>query len=98
MIISHRLLSENQNGTHQNPESSSKAHTDAEDKEKEFWEKPCPFTPESRLEAHRHLEDKRRAKEKERYLPTEKKRTEITVMVSTSKYPCDAHFLIFTFL
>uniref|UniRef100_A0A8C1DCI5 Leucine-rich repeat-containing protein 6 n=1 Tax=Cyprinus carpio carpio TaxID=630221 RepID=A0A8C1DCI5_CYPCA len=62
-----QLLSENQNGTHQNPESSSKAHTDAEDKEKEFWEKPCPFTPESRLEAHRHLEDKRRAKEKERF-------------------------------
>ncbi len=98
IIISHRLLSENQNGTHQNPESSSKAHTDADDKEKEFWEKPCPFTPESRLEAHRHLEDKRRATEKERYLPTKKKRTEITVMVSISKYPCDAHFSIFTFL
>ncbi len=68
MIISHRLLSENQNGSHQNPESSSKADTD--DKDKEFWEKPCPFTPESRLEAHHHLEDKRRAKEKKRYLPT----------------------------
>uniref|UniRef100_A0A9J8CH89 Leucine-rich repeat-containing protein 6 n=1 Tax=Cyprinus carpio carpio TaxID=630221 RepID=A0A9J8CH89_CYPCA len=67
-----KLLSENQNGTHQNPESSSKAHTDAEDKEKEFWEKPCPFTPESRLEAHRHLEDKRRAKEKEREKPKNK--------------------------
>ncbi|XP_016419780.1 protein tilB homolog [Sinocyclocheilus rhinocerous] len=67
-----QLLSENQNGTHQNPESSSKAHTDAEDKEKEFWEKPCPFTPESRLEAHRHLEDKRRAKEKEREKPKNK--------------------------
>uniref|UniRef100_A0A671L2U4 Leucine-rich repeat-containing protein 6 n=1 Tax=Sinocyclocheilus anshuiensis TaxID=1608454 RepID=A0A671L2U4_9TELE len=67
-----KLLSENQNGTHQNPESSSKAHTDTEDKEKEFWEKPCPFTPESRLEAHRHLEDKRRAKEKERDKPKNK--------------------------
>uniref|UniRef100_A0A671N936 Leucine-rich repeat-containing protein 6 n=1 Tax=Sinocyclocheilus anshuiensis TaxID=1608454 RepID=A0A671N936_9TELE len=77
MIISHRLLSENQNGTHQNPESSSKAHT--EDKEKEFWEKPCPFTTESRLEAHRHLEDKRRAKEKEREKPkTKTPRTLIT--------------------
>ncbi|XP_016385320.1 protein tilB homolog [Sinocyclocheilus rhinocerous] len=72
-----QLLSENQNGTHQNPESSSKAHT--EDKEKEFWEKPCPFTPESRLEAHRHLEDKRRAKEKEREKPkTKTPRTLIT--------------------
>lgn len=67
-----QLLSENQNGTHQNPESSCKAHTDGEDKEKEFWEKPCPFTPESRLEAHRHLEDKRRAKEKEREKPKNK--------------------------
>lgn len=66
-MISHRSLSENQNGTHQNPESSSKADTDAEDKEREFWEKPCAFTPESRLETHRHLEDKRRANEKERY-------------------------------
>ncbi|XP_058650936.1 dynein axonemal assembly factor 11 isoform X2 [Onychostoma macrolepis] len=66
-----QLLSENQNGTDQNPESSSKAHTDAEDKEKEFWEKPCPFTPESRLEAHRHLEDKR-AKEKKREKPKNK--------------------------
>lgn len=98
MIISHRLLSENQNGSHQNPESRSKAHTDTDDKEKEFWEKPCPFTPESRLETHHHLEDKRRAKEKKRYLPTEKRRTEITVMVSISKYPCDAHFSTFTFL
>jgi len=66
-MISHRSLSENQNVTYQNPESSSKAHTDAEDKEREFWEKPCAFTPESRLETHRHLEDKRRANEKERY-------------------------------
>ncbi|XP_067218126.1 dynein axonemal assembly factor 11 isoform X1 [Chanodichthys erythropterus] len=62
-------LTENQNRTHQNPESSSKTHTDAEDMEREFWEKPCAFTPESRLEAHRHLEDKRRAKEKEREKP-----------------------------
>ncbi|KAK2900617.1 hypothetical protein Q8A67_008732 [Cirrhinus molitorella] len=67
-----QLLSENQNGTHQNPESSSKSHRDAEDMEREFWEKPCPFTPESRLEAHRHLEDKRRAKEKEREKPKNK--------------------------
>uniref|UniRef100_A0A8C2HJE2 Leucine-rich repeat-containing protein 6 n=1 Tax=Cyprinus carpio TaxID=7962 RepID=A0A8C2HJE2_CYPCA len=58
-----QLLSENLNGTHQNPESSSK---------------PCPFTPESRLEAHRHLEDKRRAKEKEREAKTKTARTLIT--------------------
>ncbi|XP_026146668.1 protein tilB homolog [Carassius auratus] len=71
------LLSENQNGTHQNRGTSSKVSN--EDKEKEFWEKPCSFTPESRLEAHRHLEDKRRAKEKEREKPkTKTTRTLIT--------------------
>ncbi|XP_058483372.1 dynein axonemal assembly factor 11 isoform X2 [Solea solea] len=37
---------------------------DEEQHEKEFWHTPCSFTPESRLEAHRHLEEKRRAKEK----------------------------------
>ncbi|KAI4888176.1 hypothetical protein NFI96_014763, partial [Prochilodus magdalenae] len=36
------------------------------DPEREFWEKPCAFTPESRLEAHHHLEEKRRAKESQR--------------------------------
>ncbi|XP_022617465.1 protein tilB homolog [Seriola dumerili] len=36
---------------------------DEEQQEREFWHTPCSFTPESRLEAHRHLEEKRRAKE-----------------------------------
>lgn len=72
-------LSESQNGTQQYPESSSKTHTEAEDEEREFWEKPCPFTPESRLEAHRHLEEKRRANEKEKEKPkTKTPRTLIT--------------------
>ena len=31
-----------------------------ERQEREFWEKPCAFSPESRLEAHRHLEAKKR--------------------------------------
>ncbi|XP_062371641.1 dynein axonemal assembly factor 11 [Sardina pilchardus] len=30
------------------------------EREREFWETPCDFSPESRLEAHRHLEEKRR--------------------------------------
>ncbi|XP_028987185.1 dynein axonemal assembly factor 11 isoform X2 [Betta splendens] len=38
-------------------------------REEEFWHTPCPFTPESRLEAHRHLEEKRKAKEKEEMKP-----------------------------
>uniref|UniRef100_A0A3P8RZ54 Leucine-rich repeat-containing protein 6 n=1 Tax=Amphiprion percula TaxID=161767 RepID=A0A3P8RZ54_AMPPE len=41
---------------------------DEEEQEREFWETPCPFTPESRLETHRHLEQKR--KEKEKHLDT----------------------------
>nr|XP_014429333.1 protein tilB homolog isoform X3 [Pelodiscus sinensis] len=37
---------------------------DKEDEEdKAFWEEPTPYTPESRLEAHRYLEEKRRVKE-----------------------------------
>uniref|UniRef100_A0A3B3S0V3 Leucine-rich repeat-containing protein 6 n=1 Tax=Paramormyrops kingsleyae TaxID=1676925 RepID=A0A3B3S0V3_9TELE len=43
----------------QNPEQEP-------DSDREFWEKPCAFTPESRLEAHRHMEEKRRQEEKER--------------------------------
>ncbi|XP_071218680.1 dynein axonemal assembly factor 11 isoform X3 [Salvelinus alpinus] len=36
----------------------------SEDQEREFWEKPCAYTPESRLEAHRHLGEKKKAKER----------------------------------
>ncbi|XP_071348124.1 dynein axonemal assembly factor 11 isoform X2 [Trachinotus anak] len=39
---------------------------DEEEQEREFWHTPCSFTPESRVEAHRHLEEKRRAKEREK--------------------------------
>uniref|UniRef100_A0A3P9MKL5 Leucine-rich repeat-containing protein 6 n=1 Tax=Oryzias latipes TaxID=8090 RepID=A0A3P9MKL5_ORYLA len=35
-----------------------------ERQEQEFWQKPCAFTPECRLEVHRHLQRKRKAKEK----------------------------------
>ncbi|XP_056149906.1 dynein axonemal assembly factor 11 [Lampris incognitus] len=49
-----------------------------EQEEKEFWERPCAFTPESRLEAHHHLEKKRNAKEKEREKPPKPPRTLIT--------------------
>ncbi|XP_030631706.1 dynein axonemal assembly factor 11 [Chanos chanos] len=50
-----------------------------EQRDREFWEKPCAFTPESRLEAHHHLEEKRRAKEREREKPQKvKPRTLIT--------------------
>nr|XP_005314083.1 dynein axonemal assembly factor 11 isoform X1 [Chrysemys picta bellii] len=34
-----------------------------DEEDRAFWEEPTPYTPESRLEAHRHLEEKRRVKE-----------------------------------
>ncbi|XP_061653903.1 dynein axonemal assembly factor 11 isoform X10 [Phyllopteryx taeniolatus] len=52
--------------------------SDEERREKEFWHTPCPFTPESRLEAHRHLEAKRMAKEKGNERKVKPPRTLIT--------------------
>ncbi|NWS39689.1 TILB protein, partial [Probosciger aterrimus] len=34
-----------------------------DDEDKRFWEEPTPYTPESRLETHRYIEEKRKAKE-----------------------------------
>lgn len=45
-------------------EKVKRPDVDDEQQEREFWNTPCSFTPESRLEAHRHLEEKRKAKEK----------------------------------
>uniref|UniRef100_A0A3B4ZSJ1 Leucine-rich repeat-containing protein 6 n=1 Tax=Stegastes partitus TaxID=144197 RepID=A0A3B4ZSJ1_9TELE len=42
-------------------------------REREFWETPCSFTPESRLEAHRHLEQKRTNINQQKLSETEKK-------------------------
>uniref|UniRef100_A0A6I8S0M3 Dynein axonemal assembly factor 11 n=1 Tax=Xenopus tropicalis TaxID=8364 RepID=A0A6I8S0M3_XENTR len=36
---------------------------DDEEEEKEFWNQPSQYTPESRLETHRYLEEKRKSKE-----------------------------------
>ncbi|KAM4604710.1 dynein axonemal assembly factor 11 [Polymixia lowei] len=49
-----------------------------EQEEQEFWETPCAFTPESRLEVHRHLEEKKRVKETEREKKPKVPRTLIT--------------------
>ncbi|NWH62802.1 TILB protein, partial [Geococcyx californianus] len=37
--------------------------TAEDDEDRRFWEEPTPYTPESRLETHRYIEEKRRAKE-----------------------------------
>ncbi|NXV81102.1 TILB protein, partial [Atlantisia rogersi] len=34
-----------------------------EEEDRRFWEEPTPYTPESRLETHRYIEEKRRAKD-----------------------------------
>ncbi|XP_062843786.1 dynein axonemal assembly factor 11 [Trichomycterus rosablanca] len=61
------VFQENKENTNQDPDSESqKNQNSSPHSEKEFWEKPCDFTPESRLEAHRHLEEKRRVKESQR--------------------------------
>lgn len=38
-----------------------------DDEDRKFWEEPTPYTPESRLETHRYMEEKRRAKDNVRY-------------------------------
>ncbi|XP_020321989.1 dynein axonemal assembly factor 11 isoform X2 [Oncorhynchus kisutch] len=50
----------------------------SEDQEREFWEKPCAYTPESRLETHRHLDEKKKAKERKAVKTPKAPRTLIT--------------------
>ncbi|XP_058273924.1 dynein axonemal assembly factor 11 [Hemibagrus wyckioides] len=59
-------ISEEIRNQYPNCECHPNQNSNSEDEDKDFWEKPCTFTPESRLEAHRHLEEKRRAKERVR--------------------------------
>ncbi|XP_076602185.1 dynein axonemal assembly factor 11 [Chaetodon auriga] len=60
-----------------NPSTRS-TDLDEERREREFWHTPCAFTPESRLEAHRHLEQKRKTQEKEEEKKPKAPRTLIT--------------------
>ncbi|XP_059201314.1 dynein axonemal assembly factor 11 isoform X2 [Centropristis striata] len=59
-------------------ENTTSTDWDEAQREKEFWHTPCSFTPESRLEAHRHLEEKRKAKEKKEEKKQKAPRTLIT--------------------
>ncbi|MEJ1288860.1 leucine rich repeat containing 6 (testis) [Cricetulus griseus] len=52
----------------QGEEHSTKKPDETED-DMAFWNKPCLFTPESRLETLRHMEKQREAEEKSRYFP-----------------------------
>ncbi|XP_033739207.1 uncharacterized protein LOC117326559 [Pecten maximus] len=40
-----------------------------DDKEKEYWEKPCAFTPESRIEVHNHMKEQRERNEEPKEKP-----------------------------
>ncbi|KAM9349505.1 dynein axonemal assembly factor 11 [Symphorus nematophorus] len=60
------------------PNTMTSSDLDEEQQEREFWHTPCAFTPESRVEAHRHLEEKRKAKEKAKEKKTKAPRTLIT--------------------
>ncbi|XP_074545099.1 dynein axonemal assembly factor 11 isoform X2 [Halichoeres trimaculatus] len=53
---------------------------DEEQREREFWHTPCSYTPESRLEAHRHLEEQRRAREKLDFSLTEDEENNMVVL------------------
>uniref|UniRef100_A0A3B5K249 Leucine-rich repeat-containing protein 6 n=1 Tax=Takifugu rubripes TaxID=31033 RepID=A0A3B5K249_TAKRU len=60
-----------------------------------FWNTPCEFSPESRVEAHRHLEEKQRAEENKGKKP-KAPRTLVTaegrpLNINEPKFPC--HFL-----
>ncbi|XP_034039660.1 LOW QUALITY PROTEIN: protein tilB homolog [Thalassophryne amazonica] len=54
------------------------ANVDEKEREREFWETPCSFTPESRLEVSRRLEEKRWSKNKEAKKQPRASRTLIT--------------------
>ncbi|XP_039571463.1 protein tilB homolog isoform X2 [Passer montanus] len=53
-----------------------------DDEDRKFWEEPTPYTPESRLETHRYIEEKRRAKDNVR---ESKKREKITWTLVTAE-------------
>ncbi|XP_028328442.1 dynein axonemal assembly factor 11 isoform X2 [Gouania willdenowi] len=61
-------------------QSGRSSDSDEEQREREFWNTPCSFTPESRLEAYRHVEEKRKAEEKK----TEKKQKPPRTLVTSS--------------
>ncbi|XP_069576578.1 dynein axonemal assembly factor 11 [Brachyistius frenatus] len=69
-------------GSEENKENEelqeSREREDEEQREREFWQAPCSFTPESRLETHRHLEEKKRMKNKAKEKKPKAPRTLIT--------------------
>ncbi|XP_048451972.1 dynein axonemal assembly factor 11 isoform X2 [Rhincodon typus] len=46
--------------------NKGKKNTDEDEMNKKFWEEPTEYTPESRLEVHRHIEKMRKLKDKDK--------------------------------
>lgn len=59
---------ENQQHTEEENEYRQWGADEDNEEDRAFWEEPTLYTPESRLETHRYIEEKRRAKEDLRYL------------------------------
>ncbi|XP_010891509.2 protein tilB homolog isoform X2 [Esox lucius] len=59
-------------------EKERKSCPTSDHQEREFWEKLCAFTPESRLETHRHLERSKKAERRETEKMPKAQRTLIT--------------------
>lgn len=57
---------ENKECVHETQGTEKHKGSDEDEMDKKFWEEPTPFTPESRLETHRHLEEKRKANDAKR--------------------------------
>ncbi|CAH2285951.1 tilB homolog isoform X1 [Pelobates cultripes] len=55
--------SENKENSSETDRDNEAVGTDEEEKDKEFWQQPSLYTPESRLETHQYLEEKRKSKE-----------------------------------
>ncbi|XP_070397631.1 dynein axonemal assembly factor 11 isoform X1 [Nothobranchius furzeri] len=61
-----------------NAHCSQEDQEQVEEVERAFWHTPCSFTPESRLQAHRHLEEQRKAKEADKERKPKSPKTLIT--------------------
>ncbi|NXJ81558.1 TILB protein, partial [Trogon melanurus] len=57
---------ENHHQTEGDGEDETQRTTEDDEDDRRFWEEPTPYTPESRLETHKYIEEKRRAKENRR--------------------------------
>nr|XP_033789503.1 protein tilB homolog isoform X2 [Geotrypetes seraphini] len=76
-----RCSLENKENQQTNAEQHKEEEEESEtDEDRDFWQKPTFYTPESRIETHRYIEEKRKSKENQRDLKNKPKspRTLIT--------------------